>query len=137
MALEFASRDLQGDPIVVAAALASSQGKALKFVGSEWKQNPPDLVLALRGLVLAHDRDFILALLRDTKETPTVMLHISEELKNDPEIVMMAVQQRASSLRFVGNKPSRDMDFPMETISKLPQAPQYAPEDIWDNRHCS
>ena len=35
MALEFASRDLQSDPIIVAAALASSQEKALKFVGSE------------------------------------------------------------------------------------------------------
>jgi hypothetical protein len=111
MALQWASTVLQADPDVVLAAVHQN-GTALTYASSELRSN--------RSLVLEALRTSPLPLLC----TP------SQELLNDPELLILAVGQHGKALNLAGPAPRDNAEVVLVAVSQDGNALQYASERL-------
>lgn len=110
-ALKYADEDLRSDGTVAKLYILSNNYSNLRYLGKKLK----------------NDKNFLLPFI---SMNGNLIKGVSEELKNDKDVVRCAVLSDVSSLRYAGNKIKNDAEFMIELIKLDERVLKYVSEDL-------
>lgn len=144
--LQYADRCLRDDEEIVRMALLQSDdgGKNIQYAGEKCRENRELLLLAQEKNeyyvlqwateTLRSDKEFVHRVLKSNKILSGYNLeYVSDELKDDEETVLIAVNYSGAALQYASSRLRSNKDFVLAAVRYDGFALRYADEKFWSD----
>ncbi|HRW58162.1 MAG TPA: DUF4116 domain-containing protein [Chlamydiales bacterium] len=140
--IEFASERLQNDIDILRVAISGYYLQAMKFITSRetalaMVKLYPQKFFSHANKSFSDDKDLMKIGMRSMRKGWRCFIYASERLKDDDELVSIAIRQDGSALKYASERLRDDEETVLAAVKQDPEALKYASERLKEDKDVS